>query len=235
MAAVGGHRRVRGDRRADAGRAIGARRSRTPDSRATARGAVHLSPGRPGRRFNPGRPGRRFNPGRPGGRSGDRLPKSLTCSVRRTCLQGTTIVPVEPDQGTGVSYLRDLWHAVQTQDISGRNALLLLTQRPLDTHAVPTNGLSTGPQAPMPEAPLPGAPLPEEGTPGAPLPEDGRSALPTRRHPNSRHPFRDRSRRRRRSRQTVAASLSSSSLFVASRYSATQRWMTVDDFSTLVS
>ena len=91
---------------------------------------------------------------------------------------GTTIVPVEPDQGRGVSYLRDLWHAVQTQDISGRNALLLLTQRPLDTHAVPTNGLSTGPQAPMPEAPLPGAPLPEAGTPGAPLPEAGMPADP---------------------------------------------------------
>ena len=91
---------------------------------------------------------------------------------------GTTNVPVEPDQGSGVSYLRDLWHAVQTQDISGRDALLLLTQRPLDPNAVPTNGLPTGPQAPLSEAPLPGAPLPEAGMPGAPLPEAGMPADP---------------------------------------------------------
>ncbi len=91
---------------------------------------------------------------------------------------GTTNVPVEPDQGRGVSYLRDLWHAVQTQDISGRDALLLLTQRPLDPNAVPTNGLPTGPQAPLSEAPLPGAPLPEAGMPGAPLPEAGMPADP---------------------------------------------------------
>ena len=82
---------------------------------------------------------------------------------------GTTDVPTEPQQGAGVSYLRDLWHAVQTQNISGRDALLLLTQRPLDAHAVPTNGLPAGPQAPLAEA-APPAPLPEAGPP-APLPE----------------------------------------------------------------
>ena len=53
-------------------------------------------------------------------------------------------------QGRGTSYLRDLWHAVQTQDISGKDALLLLTQRPLDANAMPTNGLPAGPQARCP-------------------------------------------------------------------------------------
>ena len=91
---------------------------------------------------------------------------------------GTTNVPVEPDQGSGVSYLRDLWHAVQTQDISGRDALLLLTQRPLDANAVPTNGLPTGPQAPLPEAPMPGAPLPEAGMPADPAAPELAPPLP---------------------------------------------------------
>ena len=63
---------------------------------------------------------------------------------------GTSDVPLEPEQGRGTSYLRDLWHAVQTQDISGKDALLLLTQRPLDANAMPTNGLPAGPQAPLP-------------------------------------------------------------------------------------
>jgi hypothetical protein len=91
---------------------------------------------------------------------------------------GTTDVP-DPQQGRGVSYLRDLWHAVQTQDISGRDAaLLLLTQRPLDPKAVSRNGLPAGPQAPLPDAPqapLPDAPLdapqPDGPPPGPVLPE----------------------------------------------------------------
>ena len=49
---------------------------------------------------------------------------------------GTSDVPLDPPQGRGTSYLRDLWHAVQTQDISGKDAILLLTQRPLDANAV---------------------------------------------------------------------------------------------------
>ena len=39
---------------------------------------------------------------------------------------GTTITPLDPEQGRTTSYLRDLWHAVQTQEISGRDAILLL-------------------------------------------------------------------------------------------------------------
>jgi hypothetical protein len=93
---------------------------------------------------------------------------------------GTSDVPVDPPQGRGTSYLRDLWHAVQTQEISGRDALLLLTQRPLDPDAMPTNGMPTGPQAPpgtpppldapAPDAPPPGAPAPAPLLPGLPPP-----------------------------------------------------------------
>lgn len=74
---------------------------------------------------------------------------------------GTSAVPLDPPQGRGTSYLRDLWHAVQTQDISGKDAILLLTQRPLDPNAVPTNGLPAGPQAPLPDAPPADAPAPD--------------------------------------------------------------------------
>jgi hypothetical protein len=89
---------------------------------------------------------------------------------------GTSAVPVDPPDGRGVSYLRDLWHAVQTQDISGRDALLLLTQRPLDPNAVPTNGLAAGPQpltaaGTAPDAPAPDAPAPDAPAPDAPAPD----------------------------------------------------------------
>src|SRR5262249_9967971 len=59
---------------------------------------------------------------------------------------GTSNTPIGPRQGRGMAYLRELWHAVQTQDISMANALLLLTQRPLDPNATPPPGLAPGPQ-----------------------------------------------------------------------------------------
>ena len=83
---------------------------------------------------------------------------------------GTSDVPLDPPQGRGTSYLRDLWHAVQTQDISGKDAILLLTQRPLDPNAVPTNGLPAGPQAPLPDAPPPDAAAPDVPAPEGPPP-----------------------------------------------------------------
>ncbi len=89
---------------------------------------------------------------------------------------GTSAVPVDPPEGRGTSYLRDLWHAVQTQDISGRDALLLLTQRPLDANAMPANGMPTAPQAPPGTpvaeavAPAPDAPAPDGPPPGPVLP-----------------------------------------------------------------
>ena len=40
-----------------------------------------------------------------------------------------------PAQSPNVGYLKELWHAIQTQDITGKDALLALTQRPLTTPA----------------------------------------------------------------------------------------------------
>lgn len=73
---------------------------------------------------------------------------------------GATLAPTGPSQGRGMSYLRELWHAVQTQDVSKADAVLLLTQRPMNPDAAPPMGVPVGPQAPLPPAPLPPAPLP---------------------------------------------------------------------------
>lgn len=75
---------------------------------------------------------------------------------------GATMAPTGTDQGRGVSYLRELWHAVQTQEVSKSGALLLLTQRPMNPDTAPPAGLPPGPQAPLPEvapALLPAPPL----------------------------------------------------------------------------
>jgi hypothetical protein len=76
---------------------------------------------------------------------------------------GTTDTPPD-NSGRGVSYLRDLWHAVQTQEVSGKDALLLLTQRPMNANAVPPPGMPASPTPPT--APLPPeAPLPADAPP----------------------------------------------------------------------
>jgi hypothetical protein len=65
-----------------------------------------------------------------------------------------------------VSYLKDLWQAVQNHDISGKEALIMgLSQRGMNT---PYPQQSAGPNVPVaPAAPAdPAAPLP----PGAPVP-----------------------------------------------------------------
>jgi hypothetical protein len=67
----------------------------------------------------------------------------------------TTSTPPDDNQQRGLGYLRDLWHAVQTQDVSGRDALLLLTQRPLDPNAAPPPGLPPGPTPPLPPTTAP--------------------------------------------------------------------------------
>ncbi|MGZ8813083.1 MAG: hypothetical protein ACXWZI_03625 [Mycobacterium sp.] len=84
---------------------------------------------------------------------------------------GTSITPVGPHQSSGASYLRELWHAVQTQEVSGKDALLLLTQRPLNANATPPPGLAANPQQ-MPAAtpPPPGDPLRQADAP-VPAPE----------------------------------------------------------------
>jgi hypothetical protein len=74
---------------------------------------------------------------------------------------GTTDTPVDPNQSGGLAYLRDLWHAVQTQEVSGKDALLLLTQRPMNADAVPPPGMPANPTPPLP----PGPPLLPEPAP----------------------------------------------------------------------
>jgi len=70
---------------------------------------------------------------------------------------GTVDDPVAPSQPR-LTYLRELWHAVQTQEVSGSDALLLLTQRPLDANAAPPPGVAPGPQPPLPPPAPPPAP-----------------------------------------------------------------------------
>jgi hypothetical protein len=71
---------------------------------------------------------------------------------------GTADVPVDPLQGRSLSYLRELWHAMQTQNVSTGDAILLLTQRPLDPNPIPPPGLPPVPQPPLPGALQPPAP-----------------------------------------------------------------------------
>jgi hypothetical protein len=72
---------------------------------------------------------------------------------------GTTDTPVDANQPRGLTYLRDIWHAYQTQEVNGRDALLLLTQRPMDENAAPPPGMSSNPTPPLPPEPAP-APAP---------------------------------------------------------------------------
>jgi hypothetical protein len=87
---------------------------------------------------------------------------------------GTTMdATALPAQSPNVTYLKDLWHAIQTQDVTGKDALLALTQRPLTT---PAQGNVNGPgMAPGPVGNVPPVPLGAEVAP-APLPGD--PALP---------------------------------------------------------
>ena len=51
---------------------------------------------------------------------------------------GTTVDPSQlPPRSPNVTYLKELWHAIQTQEITGQGALLALTQRPLTTPDAP--------------------------------------------------------------------------------------------------
>lgn len=63
---------------------------------------------------------------------------------------GTTDTPADQGQPRTLGYLRDLWHAVQTQEVSGKDALLLLTQRPMSPNAVPPPGMPANPTPPVP-------------------------------------------------------------------------------------
>jgi hypothetical protein len=62
---------------------------------------------------------------------------------------GTSDTPVDQGQPRSLGYLRDLWHAVQTQEVSGKDALLLLTQRPMSPNAAPPPGMPANPTPPL--------------------------------------------------------------------------------------
>jgi hypothetical protein len=78
---------------------------------------------------------------------------------------GTSDQPEGPQEGPNVTYLKELWHAVQTQQVSRGDALLALTQRPLNTPVTndPSMGMAPAdPNAPAPVLPAPDAPAPAQ-------------------------------------------------------------------------
>lgn len=84
---------------------------------------------------------------------------------------GTTDAPAE---GRNMGYIRDLWHAVRTQDVTMSDALLLLAQRPMSANT-PLDQMSPH-ERPLPPGSLPPleAPLPVDALPSldASLPAD---------------------------------------------------------------
>lgn len=62
-----------------------------------------------------------------------------------------------PAPQSRLNYWRDLLHAMRTQDVSGSDALLLLTQRPLDANAAPPPGVAAGPSGPVGSSAVPPA------------------------------------------------------------------------------
>lgn len=77
---------------------------------------------------------------------------------------GATELPVGPQESANVGYLKELWHAVQTQEISGGDMLLALAQRPM------TSGPAPAAVPPPPGAPIPAVPAPLPVDPAAPVP-----------------------------------------------------------------
>jgi hypothetical protein len=89
---------------------------------------------------------------------------------------GTTEQPAATDSQPNLSYLKQLWHAVQTQEVSGNDALLALAQRPLNAPDPGQSGpidpnTPIDPNAPLAPPPAPGDPLLVPPAPApAPLP-----------------------------------------------------------------
>jgi hypothetical protein len=81
---------------------------------------------------------------------------------------GTTADPaLLGNESPNVTYLKEIWHAIQTQDISGKDALLALTQRPLSTPDAPGG---PAPSLPIPAGVDPAAPPAPAPAPVVPLP-----------------------------------------------------------------
>ncbi|OKH79274.1 transglycosylase [Mycobacterium sp. ST-F2] len=76
---------------------------------------------------------------------------------------GSTMEPTDTGESANMSYLRQLWHAVQNNDISGRDALLAVastrTGGPEASIPAPPNAPAPGP---APVAPIEPAPAPAE-------------------------------------------------------------------------
>ncbi|MCB0929489.1 MAG: hypothetical protein U0R77_12330 [Mycolicibacterium insubricum] len=66
---------------------------------------------------------------------------------------GTTSAADDGPRSHGVTYLRELWHAYQTQEVSGSDVLLLLSQRPMNPGTSARSPMSSGPQAPAADQP----------------------------------------------------------------------------------
>lgn len=88
---------------------------------------------------------------------------------------GSTMDPsvMAGGESPNVSYLRDLWHAVQNQELSGKEALLLgISQRNLNT---PIPAQAPGPNVPITPgdpAPVPAlGPAPAPAAPAPPAPD----------------------------------------------------------------
>ncbi|MDY6996306.1 MAG: transglycosylase family protein [Actinomycetota bacterium] len=80
---------------------------------------------------------------------------------------GTTVNPeMLPNESANVTYLKEIWHAIQTQEISGSDALLALTQRPMST----PDPYGAPPAAPAPVPADPAAPAPAPVPAPAPAP-----------------------------------------------------------------
>ncbi len=90
-----------------------------------------------------------------------------------TTMDETTL----PAQSANVTYLKELWHAIQTQDITGKDALLALTQRPMSTPEPGSEKLNAPGMAPGPVGDVAPAPLGAE-LPPAQLPADPALPLP---------------------------------------------------------
>ena len=79
---------------------------------------------------------------------------------------GTTMDPnLAGNSSPNVSYLKEIWHAIKTQDVSGSDALLALTQRPLTT---PDTRGGPAPSLPLPVTADAAAPTPA-ADPAAPV------------------------------------------------------------------
>lgn len=73
---------------------------------------------------------------------------------------GSTMDPnADGNESPNVSYLRQLWHAVQNQDITGKDALIAITTQRSMNSPIPAE-IPAPPNAPAPAAPAPADPAP---------------------------------------------------------------------------